>query len=44
MYSSTLPKGRPDRLMMMDEQALPYLLGLLTEKRPAWSQIFYQQE
>lgn len=29
---------------VMDEQSLPYLLGLPTEKHPTWSQIFYQQE
>lgn len=37
-------KGHPDRVMMIDEQSLPYLLGLPAEKQPTWSQIFYQQE
>lgn len=40
----TLPKGQADGVMMMQEQSLPYLVGLPAEKHPAWSQIFYQQD
>lgn len=34
----------PYDMHVMDEQLLPYLQGLPTEKHPTWSQIFYQQE